>query len=875
MSLSDGDAFVNGDVVAFQQLERIKVNWRAASAPSNPQPGSQYSDSSDEKLYHRQAGGYKELVQADTPFSDDAEIVIGNNSDMSLKYDEDVNDAVIFGIPVAAKRNLIVCDQADKDVNFTGLITAHAQPVFWFVDLDNDSYLGVGHQADDKPGIWSNGDVHIQYDANGDVVFFGDAGVGENPIVWFYGDDGGVLKWGKINVSSGGAFQIDAEEAGAILRGGIRIIRWTNVSWRYDDDILCEWGDDNDASIEYDETTNDAWIFGVPVSPKRGLIFCDRADVAVDFTSLITASAQPQLHIVDLDNDSVFSWGFYADDVGLLTVPANPLREQILFNSGIGYWSQSDTNKGIGSLIYDTGDDNAAAAPAVGDVATGVTSGVVAKVMSYTTATGTWGGGNATGVIELGACSRDVCFQDDETINFTSGASCVVNHPDGGVGVDGFIENGAFVHNIDPPNDWGALNAALLSTEAGGHIGNCLKVLENGGNNPTAKQAGITLVGGKIYTFSFWHKDIDGTTDNPAWYIYDNDATAFIKATTVETANAAWTQVTYTFEAPAVSTDVEIGFRHSAGIGDADAYYFDEVTLYEITPCCTAVDNLAFDTWYKNNDADIYRQHSDATYTKDGSFYSLKLVVTAAGDYVSWPAGLIALEEWLRQFEGRTCAFGAWVYTSTASHARLRIYDGAYINSDYHSGTPGWEWLEFPITFGATITFMLTRIIGDQAPNVDGSTIIYVSQPMFVLGASIGEGNYRPRQQEFMWGEKAIPSLTYYGLLNQSDIAFTDFNVEAEFDAMVPKGCKLIAVQAEIEDSGSGAGLDVHLELRKNATSGHFFELSVAGKPNDIHAHLSGIQPCDENGDIDIHLDASGASTLDINKFECHGVQVN
>ena len=93
----------------------------------------------------------------------------------------------MFGIPVSPKRGVIICDVADIAVDFTGLITAHTQPVFWFIDLNNDSYLGVGHQADDKPGIWSGGNVHIQYDANADAIFFENAGAGENPDVYIFG----------------------------------------------------------------------------------------------------------------------------------------------------------------------------------------------------------------------------------------------------------------------------------------------------------------------------------------------------------------------------------------------------------------------------------------------------------------------------------------------------------------------------------------------------------------------------------------------------------------------------------------------------------------------------------------------------------------
>jgi len=65
MGLSDGDAFVSGDIFSYQQGNRIKDAWRGATAPTNPQPGSLFSDSDDDKLYHYQAAAYKEIFQAE------------------------------------------------------------------------------------------------------------------------------------------------------------------------------------------------------------------------------------------------------------------------------------------------------------------------------------------------------------------------------------------------------------------------------------------------------------------------------------------------------------------------------------------------------------------------------------------------------------------------------------------------------------------------------------------------------------------------------------------------------------------------------------------------------------------------------------------
>ncbi|MCK4648100.1 hypothetical protein KAT51_01110, partial [bacterium] len=68
MGLADGDAFVSGSILSYQEANRIKDNWRAASAPSNPQAGSLWSDSDDEKLYHRQASAWMVVMQADNSF---------------------------------------------------------------------------------------------------------------------------------------------------------------------------------------------------------------------------------------------------------------------------------------------------------------------------------------------------------------------------------------------------------------------------------------------------------------------------------------------------------------------------------------------------------------------------------------------------------------------------------------------------------------------------------------------------------------------------------------------------------------------------------------------------------------------------------------
>lgn len=66
MTVATGDDLILGTVVPFQWLNDIKNNWRAAAAPTTPAAGMLFSDSDDEKLYHRQASAWKEIVQVDT-----------------------------------------------------------------------------------------------------------------------------------------------------------------------------------------------------------------------------------------------------------------------------------------------------------------------------------------------------------------------------------------------------------------------------------------------------------------------------------------------------------------------------------------------------------------------------------------------------------------------------------------------------------------------------------------------------------------------------------------------------------------------------------------------------------------------------------------
>ena len=567
---------------------------------------------------------------------------------------------------------------------------------------------------------------------------------------------------------------------------------------------------------------------------------------------------QRNVPIYDDDGDSYISFGFYADDIGLLTVPANPLRENILTNSEIKVWSNSDANEGLGSMGYDSG----SIAPVVGETMTGATSGAVGKIISYTLTGGTWGGGNAAGVITLGAC--DGRFNDNEDVNGSVGGAnmLTVNMPDTAAGVD-LVRNGEFQAGV---GGWTPSDCTLASI-AGGQIGNCLQMTRTGGSVQDAYQA-ISLTAGKIYKITLHVKS--GTSGNENFSIQMLNGGLLINRRYDSITTAAWVLHTLVFEAN--TNDLYVNLEKVTAT--AGTMLFDEVSCYEITPCCTAADALAFDGWFKDNLIDIYREHSneEAT-TKRGSFYSLKMVPTTLGYWVQYPT-THDKEELYKQYRGRTVTAGCWALTSAASHFRLAIYDGVMHYSSYHTGGGTWEWIEVTYTVGIAVTNFRVILVPALAGNVNGSTIVYVSQPMLVFGASIGAGNYRPRQQEIVWLEKYIGSNKLTALSGQSDLAWTALNIEADTDGKLPKGCKSIFGVAAGNDSGS-AGTDCYFLLRGTDIAGSTFGIRPYGKANDALERNFGWQSCSEYGDVDYTIEATGVGTFDIDFFNYKAVQVN
>jgi hypothetical protein len=531
-------------------------------------------------------------------------------------------------------------------------------------------------------------------------------------------------------------------------------------------------------------------------------------------------------------------------DINNVKDVAGRTQENMLTNSGFGVWSNSDANKGLATLVFD---NKAGGNFAVGNTITGATSGATGKLITTDNAT----------TMTLGAVSGT--FQDNEQISNGAGVTADVNG-DTAIG----IKN-------DPMNN----DSTGLWTDDGVNITLAFVAAEYSVTTDAATQrawiVAAALTAGKLYKIELDIKD--GTAASQQIEGYLNDGVAQYGA--IKTTAAGWVSVSWTFECATTTAAGLVGFRIPVSLGGLNIQ-IRRFSCYEITSCCTAADDLAFDGWIKSHNLNIYRQHNDGgIFTKEGNFYALKLVPCAVTQYIYFPGGYYLNEEWVKQFVSRTVSLGIWAKTSMASHFRIRIFDGLTATySSYHTGGGSWEWIEITKVCSANGVALSITLFCDAAPNVNGSTIVYVSQPMLVLGSSIGAGNYRPRQQERILLEKKIPSNLLHGKTSLSDVAVADLNLEADSSGMLSKGCKEVKILTQCNDAGS-AGTDCYLRLRANAAKDYEYYNSPFGKTNDAIGRILSWQQCDESGDIDYNLEASGANTFDVVEMVYCAVQVN
>ena len=212
-TLSTGADSEGGERFGACEYNDIKNHWRAnyggdpCATLTDEQPGMIISDEYDDRLYVVSLAsgcGCSEIVQDCVPLSDDKYIGFGYDREGDIGY-RSKHCALLMGIPVATldsgacERGLIIMDEADLQAgaDVTGLVPpSMAEPSVFIVDSDLDSYLGIGLQVDDRPGIWTGPNdaipLALQYEATADVTIFEASGVGENRLVYIYGWDAGA-----------------------------------------------------------------------------------------------------------------------------------------------------------------------------------------------------------------------------------------------------------------------------------------------------------------------------------------------------------------------------------------------------------------------------------------------------------------------------------------------------------------------------------------------------------------------------------------------------------------------------------------------------------------------------------------------------------
>ncbi len=529
-----------------------------------------------------------------------------------------------------------------------------------------------------------------------------------------------------------------------------------------------------------------------------------------------------------------------------------PVQVKYLPNSEWKVCSQSYADKGLGTITYKSG---GLTALVVGETLTGNTSGATCRVKKYTTDGGTWAGGNAYGVITVGALQG--CFQDNETVTGSA------------AGGDAFTIDGDKSIGItnDPCNN----NDVVDWTQDGDSLAFDTDHYEwaTSAVDKICYKGSLSFEKGRIYKVEIELKDGVANPTDIQIYFYDGAEQVGVEIDT----GGGFVKYTATFECATTTAAGRAGIKAPTSLGGNDIE-IRRFSVYEITPCMLNGTYYGFDGWRKDTTASIYRVHNDGgTYTKDGSFYSLQYVPTAINDHLVFPqSDYQESPEWYQQFAGRTVTLGIWIKTSAVNHVRLNINDGSSNYSSYHSGGGGWELLKKTHTFAANPTKAFFGIYTALAGLVDGSTIVYIGQVIVVFGSSIKEENFSSMPGEWVHCEKAIPLSTLNGK-TFSDVAFATLNTEAESDAIIPKGATALLIGASVNDDGS-AGADCYLVFRKDATLAEQLYFSPYGLVNDAVHRGEGIINLDGNGDLQYKILATNGN-FDIPRLKVYAIKLN
>lgn len=124
MGLADGDLFVSENLLSYQQANRIYTNFRGATVPSALQAGALWSDSGDDKLYHKGASLFEVHTGATTMYKwakggDKASASALDISDLDGNYFDVTGVTAITSISASGRTGTVICLHFDGILVFT------------------------------------------------------------------------------------------------------------------------------------------------------------------------------------------------------------------------------------------------------------------------------------------------------------------------------------------------------------------------------------------------------------------------------------------------------------------------------------------------------------------------------------------------------------------------------------------------------------------------------------------------------------------------------------------------------------------------------------------------------------------------------------
>ena len=389
----------------------------------------------------------------------------------------------------------------------------------------------------------------------------------------------------------------------------------------------------------------------------------------------------------------------------------------------------------------------------------------------------------------------------------------------------------------DDTGDWTGSASATLAFDTDHYE------LATSATNQSIETTFSALTTGKLYEFSLDVKD--GTASSQPLYFHWYYSGSANGSSPTFTTTSSFVTHTWVFEATGAAAAAYIKVSNNMSGSNVELKNF---TLKEVTPGIVS-GTAGPDGWARRGSCDLYRQHNDATLTKDGSFYSLKGVGSETLWQTHWPT-VSADPLHIARFAGKTVTFGAWVYSTLATpEVLLRIDDGGTSDSTQTVAQNTWTWLECTktISTSAGATFQIAK---------SGATAetFYVSQVCLVFGSAIGAGNYSRPMGEIVWLDTKVTSQIAATISSAEDL-----NVEVDTNGKLPKGAKAV----DIIYAGSNAVVEQYLLVADSALK----SLSQVANVQNANA---GWVPLES----DTHLSFTPQGTWNELSMQYHGVQL-